>query len=287
MKKTLKKTIILLLAALMIISCVGCGENNGEKTGETTENPLETQENPADDKIAKRIVFTFDDGPQAPPEDLEEGYYPYTEYLLDRIENLGARVTFFVLGNRAEQYPNAIKRAVSLGCEIGSHTYSHPQDVSFNKLSDEKFNSEITKAENAIKAVTGVKPNLFRPVGGAVSESQLQKLADMGYTSVAWSIDTNDWDGKFSRYKAEKNPEDFERFVEEKVNIILNQAYDGGIILMHDISMSSVEIFDRAAKKLMDEGYKLVTVGELLGDKVNNPSAVIYLDNNDYQTSRG
>ena len=153
-------------------------------------------------------------------------------------------------------------------------------------LSDEKFNSEITKAENAIKAVTGVKPNLFRPVGGAVSESQLQKLADRGYTSVAWSIDTKDYDGSFSRYKAEKYPEDFERFVEEKVNIILNQAYDGGIILMHDISMSSVVIFERAAKKLMEDGYKLVTVGELLGDKVKNPSPVIYLDNKDYQTSR-
>lgn len=280
MKKTLKKAIIFLLAAVMIISCVGCGENNGEKTEETTAPQIEPE-----NENVKKIVFTFDDGPHAPKEDLDAGYYPYTEYLLDRIEALGARATFFVLGSRAELYPEAIKRAVSLGCEIASHSYSHP--APFDGLSPYEMTNEITKAENAIKAVIGVKPNLFRPVGGAVTKSQLQKLADMGYTSVAWSIDTNDWDGSKSYYYAETHPEEFDAYVNEKVNLILNQAYDGAIILMHDKSMSSVVIFERAAKKLMDEGYKLVTVGELLGDKVNNPSAVIYLDNNEYQTSRG
>ena len=280
MNKILKKIIIFVLAAAMLIAFVGCGDNNGEKVEETTKTPEKEAKN------TKKIAFTFDDGPQAPKEDLEEAVYPYTEYLLDRIEALGAKATFFVVGNRVETFPETVKRAISLGCEIGSHTYSHPQDISFCNLSSEKFNDQIEKAENAIKAVTGVKPNLFRPVGGAVSESQLQKLADRGYTSVAWSIDTKDYDGSFSRYKAEKYPDDFERFVEEKVNIILNQAYDGGIILMHDISMSSVVIFERAAKKLMEDGYKLVTEGELLGDKVKNPSPVIYLDNKDYQTSR-
>ena len=275
MNKTLKKIIIFALAAVMLVSFVGCGENGGE----ITEDPQETV-----DKNAKKIAFTFDDGPHAPEEDLKTGIYPYTEYLLDRVEALGAKVTFFVLGDRAELYSGTIKRAVSLGCEIGSHSYSHPSP--FDELSESKFNEEISKSEAAIEAAAGYKPKLFRPVGGAITEQQLTSLAEMGYTSVAWSIDSNDWDGRLSYYKAEKYPEEFNAFVEEKVNIILSEAYDGGIVLMHDISMSSVIIFERAAKKLIEEGYELVTVSEILGDVAKAPTARIYTDKDNYQTSR-
>ena len=275
MNKTLKKIIIFALAAVMLVSFVGCGENGGE----ITEDPQETV-----DKNAKKIAFTFDDGPHAPEEDLKTGIYPYTEYLLDRVEALGAKVTFFVLGDRAELYSGTIKRAVSLGCEIGSHSYSHPSP--FDELSVSEFNSQINKAETAIEAAAGYKPKLFRPVGGAVTEKQLTSLANRGYTSVAWSIDTNDWDGSKSYYYAETHPEEFNAFVDAKVDLILSQAYDGSIILMHDKSMSSVEIFDRAAKKLIKEGYELVTVSEILGDVTKTPTARIYTDKDNYQTSR-
>ena len=275
MNKTLKKIIIFALAAVMLVSFVGCGENGGE----ITEDPQETV-----DKNAKKIAFTFDDGPHAPEEDLKTGIYPYTEYLLDRVEALGAKVTFFVLGERAELYSGTIKRAVSLGCEIGSHSYSHPSP--FDELSVSEFNSQINKAETAIEAAAGYKPKLFRPVGGAVTEKQLTSLANRGYTSVAWSIDTNDWDGSKSYYYAETHPEEFNAFVDAKVDLILSQAYDGSIILMHDKSMSSVEIFDRAAKKLIKEGYELVTVSEILGDVTKTPTARIYTDKDNYQTSR-
>ena len=278
MNRILKKIIIFVLAAAMLMAFVGCGDNNGEKVEETTKTPEKEAKN------TKKIAFTFDDGPQAPKEDLDAGYYPYTEYLLDRIETLGAKVTFFVLGERAEWYPNAIKRAVSLGCEIGSHSYSHPSP--FDELSESKFNEEINKAETAIKAASGYKPTLFRPVGGAITEKQLASLANRGYTSVAWSIDTNDWDGSKSYYYMETRPDEFNEFVDAKVNLILSEAYDGGIILMHDKSMSSVIIFERAAKKLIEEGYELVTVSEILGNVTETPSAVIYMDKNNYQTSR-
>ena len=274
MNRILKKIIFFVLAAAMLIAFVGCGEK-GEETTKAPENEV---------KNTKKIAFTFDDGPHAPEEDLDTGIYPYTEYLLDRIETFGVKATFFVLGSRAEQYPEAIKRAVSLGCEIASHSYSHPSP--FDELSESKFNEEINKAETAIKAVTGEKPTLFRPVGGAITEKQLKLLADRGYTSVAWSIDTNDWDGSKSYYYAEKYPDDFNAFVDAKVNLILSEAYDGGIILMHDKSMSSVIIFERAAEKLIEDGYELVTVSEILGNVTETPSAVIYMDKNNYQTSR-
>ena len=285
MNKTIKKAIILLLSVAMLLTFVGCGENDGE-TEETTVKPEETTASPEEpeEKTLKKIAFTFDDGPHAPAEDLDVGYYPYTNYLLDRIEALGVKVTFFVLGERAELYPDAIRREVSLGCEIGSHSYSHP--IPFNELSESEFENEISKAETAIEAAAGYKPTLFRPVGGAITEEQLASLAERGYTSVAWSIDTNDWDGSKSYYYAETHPEEFNVFVDAKVDLILSQAYDGGIVLMHDKSMSSVEIFDRAAKKLIEEGYELVTVSEILGDVSENPSAVIYMDKDNYQTSR-
>ena len=84
----------------------------------------------------------------------------------------------------------------------------------------------------------------------------------------------------------ETQPDKFNAFVDAKVNLILSEAYDGGIILMHDKSMSSVIIFERAAEKLIEDGYELVTVSEILGNVTETPSAVIYMDKNNYQTSR-
>ena len=73
-------------------------------------------------------------------------------------------------------------------------------------------------------------------------------------------------------------PAAYEQFVNDKVQLILDSAADGAIVLMHDLYMSSVDIFIRAADKLIAQGYELVTVSTLLGlDGNSQPPSVMYI----------
>ena len=74
-----------------------------------TDNPLSEE---------KLVALTFDDGP----------YGEVTNRILDVVEQYaeyGVHVTFFALGSQAEKFPNTVKRAADLGCEVANHTYSH------------------------------------------------------------------------------------------------------------------------------------------------------------------
>ena len=176
--------------------------------------------------------------------------------------------------------------AALLGCVVGSHTYEHS---SFVGASNETISRVLNQASESISAAGVSSPRFFRPVGGAVSESQLNYISSLGYITIGWSIDTNDWNGhpktsdKFSSDPEKKAA--YEAFVQEKVNWILEKADDGDIILMHDIYMSSVDIFIRAADALIERGFELVTVSEILGENILTQSRpVMYISRNEYLT---
>ena len=68
------------------------------------------------DAVKKKVALTFDDGPGE-----------YTDELLDCLEQNNAHATFFMLGQNVSSYPDAPKRMLELGCEIGSHSWDHTQ----------------------------------------------------------------------------------------------------------------------------------------------------------------
>lgn len=267
--------LVLALTAALIIVCSNIADN--DNPDETTDGTLPVGNINTGEK--KKIAFTFDDGPQAPAENLDEGYFPYTEYILDKLEETGMRATFFVLGNRMSSYGDAAKRAVSLGCEVGSHTHSH---TSFKGMADSEVTEVLNAASAAIAAEGVPAPTLFRPVGGAITEEQLALTASLGYSVIGWSIDPEDWKDKPKTWdKFADDPErnaSYEAFVNEKVEYIVNSAREGDIVLLHDIYMSSVDIFIRAADKLIEQGFELVTVSELLGlDTQATAQPVMYI----------
>lgn len=239
----------------------------------------------------KKVAFTFDDGPQAPAEDLENGFYPYTVYILDKLDELDMRATFFILGNRASTYSAAISKAKSLGCEIGSHTYDHGTKFVENgtPVSDETVKSVLKQASDAIVAAGFDAPTLFRPVGGAVNEHQLGVIHGEGYITVGWSVDSLDWDGRPSTAdKLSDDParnEKYWSFVNSRVDSLFAQIKDGDIVLMHDIYMSSADIFILLADKLVESGFELVTVSEILADATKDGThPVMYTSSKDTLT---
>lgn len=187
----------------------------------------------------KAIALTFDDGPG-----------DYTEALLDGLNENGARVTFFVIGKKAEKNPQIVKRAYDEGHLIGNHSYDHINLLA-SSISD--IEESIDKSADVVQEITGERPLFFRAPHGYTTAYQLKKLNRF---FVKWSVDTYDWKGKDAEYI---------------YNRIMKKAADGQIILLHDTKEATVEAVLRAIPELQAQGYEFVRVDELLsrnGDKI-------------------
>lgn len=187
----------------------------------------------------KAIALTFDDGPS-----------DYTEALLDGLEEYNAKVSFFVIGSKAEKNPGTVLRAYEEGHLIGNHTYSH---IDFYKSSFEDIQKDIDKGAAVIEAITEMRPIFLRAPYGNANFIQLKKLDTF---FVHWSTSTYDWFREDEEYIYKR---------------IMKEAKDGAIILMHDTKEVTVKAVLRAIPELQEQGYEFVRVDDLLsrnGDKL-------------------
>ena len=163
--------------------------------------------------------------------------------LLDGLKERNVRVSFFLLGEKVEQYPELVERMQKEGHLVGNHTYHH---VQLNKLNETKAREEILKTNNLIYETTGVYPLYLRPPFGAWKKN-LELCVEM--LPVFWTIDTLDW--------KVQNTEKIVRTVQEQIE-------DGAIILMHDEYDTSVEAALQVVDELKNQEYELVTVDQLI-----------------------
>lgn len=216
-------------------------DNNGLKTtGKTTEITTEKTteaEEKGEWKLPKAtdklVCFTFDDGP----------YAPVTNKILDTLEKYNGRATFFVVGDRADTYSDEIIRASKMGCEIGTHTYSH---VNLNSLSVPEMQEEIKKSCDAISKYTGKNVKVLRPPEGAANDTV---KANVGMPMVLWSVDSRDWDY---------------RNADKDYQTVMDNVFDGSIVLMHDLYPATADAVARLIPELAKQGYKFVTFSELM-----------------------
>ena len=187
----------------------------------------------------KKIALTFDDGPHP----------RFTKQILDILAEYGVTATFFIIGVNAENYPESLKMIMDSGCEIGNHTYSH---IRIDKMSETELEKEIRRCEDVLYTMTGRRPSVFRPPEGRVPKSLLPISEKLGYDVVLWSIDTLDWTHNSS---------------ENIYTVIRDNLAGGDIILMHDYvsgSNTACGALKRLIPELLSEGYKFVTVSELI-----------------------
>ncbi|MGL5312864.1 MAG: polysaccharide deacetylase family protein [Peptostreptococcaceae bacterium] len=187
----------------------------------------------------KLIALTFDDGPH-PKE---------TNQVLDVLKKYDVKATFFIAGKHANWYQEPLVRASKEGHEIGNHTFTHP-DIS--NLSSSQIEDEIIKCEEILVKLTGKKPTLFRPPYGSYRKEDLAKIAQkFNYKIVLWStIDARDWE----------NPQ-----ASKIANTITQKVKNGDIILLHDYATNNtVEALEILIPDLIKQGYKFVTVSELI-----------------------
>ena len=212
----------------------------------------------------KIVAITFDDGPDW-----------WTPYILDTLEG-DDKVTFFITGYMIDEVPGYAeytRRALEMGCEVGLHAYYHEKNVYFKSEKKdstyENFVREVLNLDAKYQALFGKKPQLYRPQGGGFNPRK-----NYGYTLALWDVDSLDW-YTFDVY-AEKYGGSFtgrsasteylrEQAADEIVERVLKEVKPGSIVLMHDVFNVSRMAFAKLYPILKEQGYKLVTVSELLG----------------------
>ena len=215
-------------------------EAEATTTGQTEETPAEPAEETAStprrvvDPTRPMVALTYDDGPHA----------VYTGQILDILEEHGAVATFFEVAANLHKAPDAVRRAADLGCEIGSHSYRH---ANLGKMDQTAQQADQAAADAVFQEILGTTPALLRPPYGSMNKTL---KTTSGRSIVTWSIDPEDWrcrdaDTVVSRIQAEKK-------------------LDGQVILLHSIYDSTVEATETLVPWLLEQGYQLVTVSELI-----------------------
>ena len=186
------------------------------------------------------IALTFDDGPHP----------RYTRQILDILKKEGIKATFFVIGENIGYYDEGIVAdIISNGHELGNHTFNHEHT---KNMTNEAFYRDVKACHELIKEKYGYEMKIFRPPEGYVDGKVKNIASELDYSIIIWSIDTKDWEHVGS---------------DLIVGNIEKNASDGDIILMHDyVSKPNTTIgaLEQVIKNLKSEGYKFVTVSELI-----------------------
>lgn len=180
----------------------------------------------------KLLCLTFDDGPGQ-----------YTDDLLNCLEENNAHATFFMLGQNVGNYPEQVQHILKAGCEIGSHSYDHPN---LKNLDLDSVKKQFTDTDDLLIKACGQAATVARAPYGEWNQDIIDTVGKPFFT---WSVDSRDWDYKDADL-------DYKSVMEGDLS-------DGSIILMHDIHQPTVEAAKRIIPELVAQGYKLVTVSEM------------------------
>ena len=194
--------------------------------------------------VVKCVALTFDDGPG-----------PFDERLLQILKDNDAKATFFLIGNKVAANPAGAKRIADAGMEIGSHTWEHPNMAT---IPTDDIAGQFSKANDAIAAATGRTPTLYRPAGGLSTETVRQTAAQFGLAEILWDVIPFDW--------ANDSNTAATRYM------LMTYIKPGSVVLFHDTYSSTVDLVYQFIPVLKANGYRLVTVSELIGSRAPGSS---------------
>ncbi|MDE5792548.1 MAG: polysaccharide deacetylase family protein, partial [Oscillospiraceae bacterium] len=197
-------------------------------TEETTDNIVII------DPDKPMIALTYDDGPALGS----------SEKIVDILKQYGAHATFFLVGNNiTEETGKIIQQEFEAGCEIGNHTQSHQN---LKKLDVDSGMLQLKNCDDKICEYIGEKATLVRPPYGAYDD-EIREADKRVF--VYWSLESSDWKW-----------DDADKIYE----VVMENISDGDIVLMHDIHEETAKASEKLIPDLIDMGYQLVTVSELM-----------------------
>ena len=190
----------------------------------------------------KAIALTFDDGPGSS-----------TPRFIDALAEFRVPATFFQIGANVLRHPEVARTVVAAGHEVGNHSHTH---LNFALKPAALIEEDFTRAQNAIRDVTGVQPVFLRVPYGVRWFGFSEMQAKLGLMGVMWSVIGLDW----------KLP------AAAIADRVLSHVHDGGIVCLHDGRGTredpdvtpTLEAVHRIVPALLEAGYHFETVSQLL-----------------------
>ncbi|HUI06241.1 MAG TPA: polysaccharide deacetylase family protein [Verrucomicrobiae bacterium] len=163
------------------------------------------------------VALTFDDGPHA----------EYTPRLLAILERHNVRATFFMVGQKAAQYPELVRRVAEAGHAVTNHSWDHP---AFPEISGPQRRHQIRACGGAL-APYGQR--FFRPPYGSANLATLLDALFLRYELIGWNLDVDDWVVQDPGWMADR---------------LIHHCRPGSIILLHDAVIPATD--DRDGTKI-------------------------------------
>lgn len=222
------------------------------KEEKSSEQPSEAEKSqaisPPDITGKKLIALTFDDGPSG----------AVTDQLLNHLRDKQVRATFFVLGYMAERTPSQLQREVSEGHEVGSHSANH---TAFSRMTGADLANDTARMNQIFMNILGHNTPFMRPPYGDSAYSEKARL-NVGQPMILWTVDTLDWKHRNAEVVCQNAVKD---------------AFDGAIILFHDVYQSTADAIPLIIDDLRAQGYEFLTVSELAKARgVTMQNGVVY-----------
>lgn len=166
--------------------------------------------------------------------------------ILKTLKENNVKITFFMVGDWVDKYPEAVKKIYEAGHEIASHSNTHPH---VNNLSYEKNIEEIEKSNDKIEKITGKRTKIYRPPYGEYNDIVIKAATDKGYYTIQWNLDTLDYTGLTG---------------DEMWNRINQKIKAGDIILSHNGTQHTADSLDMLIKNIKKKGFEITTISNLI-----------------------
>ncbi len=166
--------------------------------------------------------------------------------ILDTLNKYNIKITFFIVGDWADKYPEAVKKINENGHEIGNHSNTHPH---VNKLNIDKNCEEITKCSEKLKNITGKEVNLYRCPYGEYNNTVINAANSLNYYPIQWSLDTLDYTGLTGN---------------EMWNRLDRKLKKGDIILMHNGTKHTADSLELLIKNIQSKGFEIKKVSDII-----------------------
>lgn len=187
----------------------------------------------------KVIALTFDDGPDQ----------PYTAQILDVLKKHNVKATFYVLGGNAKANPELTKQIMREGHDLGSHSMYHDK---MKNRSVEKITQDLQSVDTILRNLGYEKEITFRAPFGITSPNLKIALNNLNKRMVLFNFLPQDW-----------TPISAQAIY----NNVMKEVKPGLIVTLHDGGKrreNTVKATEMLINKLQSDGYRFVTVSELL-----------------------
>jgi peptidoglycan/xylan/chitin deacetylase (PgdA/CDA1 family) len=184
------------------------------------------------------ISLTFDDGPD-----------PHmTPRILEILERHNIKAVFFLIGRKAEEFPDIVRQIQSKGHTIGNHTYSH--SIKFTIGKQGYVRHEISMCQDIIGSITGKRPLLFRPPFGVTNPIISKAVSEKNLLTIGWSIRSLDT-------ISNKSTDAVYRRISRKL-------HNGAVVLLHDRLENADILLNMILEETEHRKIKAVSIEELL-----------------------